>query len=110
MTQDLYTISALSPLDGRYSGKLAALRPIMSEHGYMHKRVQVEITWFIALTQAGLAECPALSAEATAYLRGLVQQFSEADTADIKAIERETNHDVKAVEYWIKRAFRNDRL
>ena len=60
MTQDLYTISALSPLDGRYSGKLAALRPIMSEHGYMHKRVQVEITWFIALTQAGLVECPAL--------------------------------------------------
>ena len=110
MTQDLTTISALSPLDGRYSGKLAALRPIMSEHGYMHKRVQVEVTWFIALTEAGLTECPPLSAEATAYLRGLVQQFSEADTAAIKAIERETNHDVKAVEYWIKRAFQREAL
>ena len=105
MTTDHTTISALSPLDGRYSAKLAALRPIMSEHGYMHKRVQVEITWFIALTKAKLAECPPLSQEATDYLLRLVADFSEADTAAIKDIERETNHDVKAVEYWIKRAF-----
>ena len=105
MTTDHTTISALSPLDGRYSAKLAALRPIMSEHGYMHKRVQVEITWFIALTNAKLAECPPLSQEATDYLLRLVADFSEADTAAIKDIERETNHDVKAVEYWIKRAF-----
>ena len=105
MTTDHTTISALSPLDGRYSAKLGALRPIMSEHGYMHKRVQVEITWFIALTKANLAECPPLSQEATDYLLRLVADFSEADTAAIKDIERETNHDVKAVEYWIKRAF-----
>ncbi|MDA9884568.1 adenylosuccinate lyase [Burkholderiaceae bacterium] len=105
MTTDHTTISALSPLDGRYSAKLAALRPIMSEHGYMHKRVQVEITWFIALTKANLAECRPLSQEATDYLLRLVADFSEADTAAIKDIERETNHDVKAVEYWIKRAF-----
>ncbi len=105
MTTDHTTISALSPLDGRYSAKLAALRPIMSEHGYMHKRVQVEIAWFIALTKANLAECPPLSQEATDYLLRLVADFSEADTAAIKDIERETNHDVKAVEYWIKRAF-----
>ena len=105
MTTDHTTISALSPLDGRYSAKLAALRPIMSEHGYMHKRVQVEITWFIALTKAKLAECPPLSQEATDYLLRLIADFSEADTAAIKDIERETNHDVKAVEYWIKRAF-----
>ena len=105
MTTDHTTISALSPLDGRYSAKLGALRPIMSEHGYMHKRVQVEITWFIALTKAKLAECPPLSQEATDYLLRLVADFSEADTAAIKDIERETNHDVKAVEYWIKRAF-----
>ena len=105
MITDHTTISALSPLDGRYSAKLAALRPIMSEHGYMHKRVQVEITWFIALTKAKLAECPPLSQEATDYLLRLVADFSEADTAAIKDIERETNHDVKAVEYWIKRAF-----
>ena len=105
MTTDHTTISALSPLDGRYSAKLAALRPIMSEHGYMHKRVQVEIAWFIALTKANLAECPPLSQEATDYLLRLVADFSEDDTAAIKDIERETNHDVKAVEYWIKRAF-----
>ena len=99
------TISALSPLDGRYNAKLAALRPIMSEHGYMHRRVQVEVTWFIALTQAGLAECPPLSAQATQHLLQLVSHYTEADTSAIKLIERETNHDVKAVEYWIKRSF-----
>ena len=62
------SITALSPLDGRYNAKLAALRPIMSEHGYMHKRVQVEVTWFIALTQARLEQCPALSSAATRHL------------------------------------------
>ena len=99
------SITALSPLDGRYNAKLAALRPIMSEHGYMHKRVQVEVTWFIALTQAGLEQCPALSSAATKHLWQLVSGYTEADTSAIKLIERETNHDVKAVEYWIKRSF-----
>ena len=98
-------ITALSPLDGRYNAKLAALRPIMSEHGYMHKRVQVEVTWFIALTQGGLEQCPALSSAATQHLLQLVSGYTEADTSAIKLIERETNHDVKAVEYWIKRSF-----
>ncbi|HQQ71273.1 MAG TPA: adenylosuccinate lyase, partial [Alicycliphilus sp.] len=101
----LTTITALSPLDGRYAAKLSALRPIMSEHGYMHRRVQVEVTWFIALSDAGFDEFKPLSPGARAYLQGLVKNFSEADTAAIKEIEKTTNHDVKAVEYWIKSKF-----
>ena len=99
------TITALSPLDGRYAAKLAPLRPIMSEHGYMHRRVQVEIAWFIALSDAGFAEFKPLSPGARAYLQGLAKNFSEADTQAIKDIEKTTNHDVKAVEYWIKAKF-----
>ena len=101
----LSPISALSPLDGRYAGRLAALRPLMSEHGYMHKRVQVEVCWFIALSDAGFAEFKPLSPGARTYLLGLVKNFSEADAAAIKDIEKTTNHDVKAVEYWIKSKF-----
>ena len=101
----LSTITALSPLDGRYASKLAALRPIMSEHGYMHRRVQVEVAWFIALSDAGFAEFKPLTTGARAYLLGLIKNFSEADAAAIKEIEKTTNHDVKAVEYWIKSKF-----
>jgi len=101
----LHHISALSPLDGRYAAKLATLRPIMSEHGYMHRRVQVEVAWFIALSDAGFAEFKPLSAGARTYLLGLVKNFTEADAAAIKDIEKTTNHDVKAVEYWIKSKF-----
>ena len=99
------TISALSPLDGRYAGRLAPLRPLMSEQGYMHKRVQVEICWFIALSDAGFAEFKPLSPGARTYLLGLVKNFSESDAIAIKEIEKTTNHDVKAVEYWIKSKF-----
>ena len=99
------TISALSPLDGRYAARLAGLRPFMSEQGYMHRRVQVEIAWFIALSDAGLAEFKPLSPGARTYLMGLVKNFSEADGQAIKDIEKVTNHDVKAVEYWIKSRF-----
>jgi adenylosuccinate lyase len=101
----LSPISALSPLDGRYAARLAALRPLMSEQGYMHKRVQVEVCWFIALSDAGFAEFKPLSPGARTYLLGLVKNFSEADAAAIKEIEKTTNHDVKAVEYWIKSKF-----
>jgi adenylosuccinate lyase len=101
----LSTISALSPLDGRYAGRLAALRPLMSEQGYMHKRVQVEISWFIALSDAGFAEFKPLTPGARTYLLGLVKNFSEGDALAIKEIEKTTNHDVKAVEYWIKSKF-----
>ena len=99
------SISALSPLDGRYAGKLAPLRPLMSEQGYMHRRVQVEVAWFIALSDAGFNEFKPLSPGARTYLLGLVKNFSEADGEAIKAIEKTTNHDVKAVEYWIKSKF-----
>jgi len=99
------TISALSPLDGRYAAKLSKLRPIMSEQGYMHRRVQVEVAWFIALSDCGFAEFKPLSPGARTYLLSLVKQFSEADGEAIKAIEKTTNHDVKAVEYWIKSKF-----
>ncbi|MFT7722522.1 MAG: adenylosuccinate lyase [Roseateles sp.] len=104
-TTDLCAISALSPLDGRYAAKVAQLRPLLSEYGLMHRRVQVEVEWFIALSDAGFKEFKPLSSAARARLRRLVKKFSEADAEDIKAIERTTNHDVKAVEYWIKRSF-----
>jgi adenylosuccinate lyase len=81
------------------------LRPFMSEQGYMHRRVQVEVAWFIALSDAGFAEFKPLSPGARTYLMGLVKNFSEADANAIKDIEKTTNHDVKAVEYWIKSKF-----
>jgi len=99
------SISALSPLDGRYAAKLAALRPLMSEQGYMHRRVQVEVAWFISLSDAGFDEFKPLTPGARTYLLGLVKNFSEADGEAIKVIEKTTNHDVKAVEYWIKSKF-----
>ena len=101
----LSTVNALSPLDGRYASKLEDLRPLMSEQGYMHRRVQVEVAWFVALSDAGFAEFKPLSSGARSYLQGLVQHFGEADALAIKAIEKTTNHDVKAVEYWIKSKF-----
>jgi adenylosuccinate lyase len=101
----LSALSALSPLDGRYAPRLAALRPLLSEFGLMHRRVQVEVEWFIALSDAGLAEFKPLSTAARGLLRGLVARFSEADAQAIKDIERTTNHDVKAVEYWLKARF-----
>ena len=100
-----HTVTALSPLDGRYAAKLSTLRPLMSEQGYMHRRVQVEICWFIALSDAGLQEFKPLSQAARAYLLGLVRDFSTDDALAIKEIEKTTNHDVKAVEYWIKAQF-----
>lgn len=104
---NLSALSALSPLDGRYAAKVAALRPLLSEFGLMHRRVQVEIEWFIALSDAGLPEFAPLSEAARGYLRGLVARFCEADAQSIKDIEKTTNHDVKAVEYWIKQRFAN---
>ncbi len=98
----LSALSALSPLDGRYAPKLAALRPLLSELGLMHRRVQVEVAWFIALSDAGFAEFPPLGEASRTLLRGLVAGFNEADAQAIKDIEKTTNHDVKAVEYWIK--------
>ncbi|HEX5372491.1 MAG TPA: adenylosuccinate lyase [Aquabacterium sp.] len=101
----LSALTALSPLDGRYASKVSALRPLLSEFGLMHRRVQVEVEWFIALSDAGLPEFAALSEASRGYLRGLVARFAEADAQAIKDIEKTTNHDVKAVEYWLKGKF-----
>ena len=98
----LSPLSALSPLDGRYASKTQALRPILSESGFMHHRVKVEIAWLLALSEAGFAELKPFSAQATTLLSQLASDFSEEDAARIKAIEATTNHDVKAVEYWLK--------
>ena len=98
--------TALSPLDGRYAAKLLPLRALMSEHGYMRCRVQVELAWFEALSDAGFDEFKPLSSEARAHMAGILANYSEASTEGIKAIERVTNHDVKAVEYWIKDQFK----
>jgi adenylosuccinate lyase len=99
------TLTALSPLDGRYAGKLDALRPWLSEFGLMRCRIRVEVEWFIALTEAGLAELPPVGEPALTWLRDLVRGFSIADAEAVKAIERRTNHDVKAVEYWLAERF-----
>lgn len=96
------TLAALSPLDGRYANKVDALRTTLSEAGFMHHRVKVEIAWLQALSLAGFAEIKPFSPAATDLLNHLVEQFSEADAERIKAIEAVTNHDVKAVEYWLK--------
>ncbi len=105
---NLSTLSALSPLDGRYAARVAALRPLLSEFGLMHRRVQVEVEWFIALSNAGIPEFKPLSEASRGLLRGLVTRFSEADAQAIKNIERTTNHDVKAVEYWLKGRFESN--
>ncbi|MGX4643902.1 adenylosuccinate lyase [Massilia sp. SYSU DXS3249] len=101
-TAPLSSLSALSPLDGRYAAKTDKLRPILSEAGFMHHRVMVEIAWLQALAQAGFAEIKPFSAEASAHLDKIAAAFSEQDAARIKEIEAVTNHDVKAVEYWLK--------
>ena len=103
----LSALTALSPPDDRYAAKDAPLRPLLSEFGLMHRRVQVEVEWFIALSDAGFAEFKPLSEASRGLLRGLVARFSEADAQAIKDIERTTNHDVKAVEYWLKSRFEN---
>ena len=101
----LSALTALSPLDGRYASRVAPLRPLLSEYGLMHRRVQVEVEWFVALSDAGFAEFKPLSEAARGLLRSLVTRFSEADAQAIKDIEKTTNHDVKAVEYWMKSRF-----
>ena len=98
----LSPLTALSPLDGRYAAKTDKLRPILSEAGFMHHRVKVEIAWLQALAAAGLAEIKPFSKDAGALLDRIAADFTEADAARIKEIEAVTNHDVKAVEYWLK--------
>jgi adenylosuccinate lyase len=100
---------ALSPLDGRYAGKVDGLRPIFSEYGLIRARVKVEVEWLLALAaEPAIVELPAFSAAAADRLRALADGLSVADAARVKDIERTTNHDVKAVEYLIKERLRDD--
>jgi len=97
------SLLSLSPVDGRYAAKVDALRPLLSEFGLMHYRVLVEVRWLIALSEEpGIPEVPAFSAEAGAFLDKIIAGFSETHAQRIKTIEATTNHDVKAVEYFLK--------
>ena len=100
---ELSALSAISPVDGRYGSKTKALRPIFSEFGLIKYRVTVEVRWLQKLaTQADIAEVPAFSDQANAVLDAIVANFSEEDAMRVKTIEATTNHDVKAVEYFLK--------
>ena len=98
----LNELTALSPIDGRYRNKTAALAPYLSEWGLMKYRVEVEVEYFIALVGEPALNLPALEPQTRQDLRSIYTAFSEADAEKIKAFERVTNHDVKAVEYFIK--------
>lgn len=106
--QTLSSLTALSPLDGRYARQCEVLRGIFSESAFMNARVRVEVEWLIALSEAGFAELAPISAHGQAFLRGLADNFTEKDCEEIKTIEARTNHDVKAVEYWIKEKVAHD--
>lgn len=95
-------LNALSPLDGRYASKCDTLRPFLSEAGFMAHRVEIEVAWLKGLAGAGLAELSRVSQDDLKKLDTLVENFTEDDAARIKDIEKVTNHDVKAVEYFIK--------
>jgi len=100
---ELSNLTAVSPVDGRYGSKTDELRPIFSEFGLIRHRVLIEVRWLQALAEhPGIPEVPSLSGHAVNLLNGIAEKFSEADAHRIKNIERTTNHDVKAVEYFIK--------
>ncbi len=102
-------LTALSPLDGRYAGKVDALRPIFSEYGLIKARVKVEVEWLLALAEeAGIGELKPFSDAAKSRLKALADDLSVDDAARVKAIEATTNHDVKAVEYLIKERLKDD--
>ena len=103
---ELAALTALSPLDGRYAGKVAALRDHFSEFGLIRHRVRIEIAWLAALAaDPAIPEVPPFAAPAAQILADVARDFAPADAARVKAIERQTNHDVKAVEYWLKERF-----
>ncbi|GAV56800.1 Lyase_1 domain-containing protein/ASL_C domain-containing protein [Cephalotus follicularis] len=100
---ELSSLTALSPLDGRYWGKVKDLAPLMSEYGLIYFRVLVEIKWLLKLSQIPeVTEVPSFSKEADSFLQGLIDGFSMDDALEVKTIENVTNHDVKAVEYFLK--------
>lgn len=104
------TISALSPLDGRYADKLAALRPHFSEYGLIRNRIRVELAWLVALaSDAAIAEIAPFSPDTLAQLDDVAARFTDTDAEAVKRIEARTNHDVKAVEYWLKERLAGNR-
>ena len=104
------SLSAISPIDGRYSSKVDELRPIFSEYGLIKQRVTIEILWLIALSKdTKIPEIPLFSDAITKILHGIISSFSLADAEAIKVIEKATNHDVKAVEYWLKDILKNEK-
>ncbi len=106
---ELTALTAISPIDGRYADKTAELRPLFSEYGLIRYRVEVEVRWLQALARhPDIPEVPALSVRAMGVLDGLITQFTLADAQRVKAIERVTNHDVKAVEYLLKEKIAGD--
>ncbi len=105
----LSALTAISPLDGRYARSLEPLRQWASELALIRARVRVEVEWLIALgAEPGVAEVAPFAPAAAAKLRGLAATFAEADGERVKAIERQTNHDVKAIEYWIRERVAGD--
>ena len=97
------TLTAISPIDGRYANKCPELKEVFSEYGLIRRRVLVECTWLEALCDAKeIKECKPLSARERKALRAIASEFSVADAQRVKDIEKTTNHDVKAVEYFLK--------
>ncbi|MCK4710943.1 MAG: adenylosuccinate lyase, partial [Gammaproteobacteria bacterium] len=100
---DLSSLTAVSPIDGRYGRKTKQLRPIFSEYGLIYHRVLVEIRWLQALSKhIEITEVPSFSETANKLLENIISNFSEQDALRVKEIESTTNHDVKAVEYFLK--------
>jgi len=107
---DLTSLTAISPVDGRYGSKTADLRPVFSEFGLIRHRILVEIRWLQALANnPEITEVPTLSEHASHILEGIVDNFNEDDAHRVKNIERATNHDVKAVEYFLKEKIEGNR-
>jgi adenylosuccinate lyase len=105
-----FSLNAISPIDGRYSAKADKLRPIFSEYGLIKHRVTIEILWLIALSKnSKISEVPSFSESTLKTLHNIISSFSDNDAQAIKDIEKTTNQDVKAVEYWLKKTLANDK-
>jgi adenylosuccinate lyase len=106
----LSPLTAISPIDGRYHNKVNELAPYFSEYGLFKYRVWIEIEYFISLSKLGLKPFPEISKENQTFLKTIYQNFNEEDAHQIKEIEKTTNHDVKAVEYFIKNKLKGTSL
>ena len=110
MDKTLTSLTAISPIDGRYASKTAALRPYASEYGLIYFRITVEVAWFRALaSDPGIVELPMLDDAANNTLDEILDKFDEAAAQRVKILEKTTNHDVKAVEYFLKEKIQGKR-